>query len=508
MTHRMTHGMTPSRTTAALRLPLDVRMVLLLLFGLTAAVAAGIILGPRPLLALGVVLAFGLATALMAWPNLATLTVVFVLYSNAAVVAVRFHGLPFSLGAALPLLLTVPLTYYLVVRRERLVVNRILWLFVALLVAQLIASMFSLDPARSLGRVFSFVVEGLALYFLVINVVRTPAMLRRVTWTLLGAGAFLGGLSVCQQVTRTYHNNYGGFAQMSNTAFKTGQTEVGGPVRQRRLAGPLGDQNRYAQIMLMLVPLGMFRFWGERSVGLRALALIATALIVCGMALTFSRGAAVGLVLMLAIMAVLRYLTLRQSAAILLGGLITLLALPQYATRLTTLSTLGGALRRDGDGIAAADTAIRSRYTETVVAARMFADHPLTGVGPGMYAVHYEDRARSMGRQVKEGGRQPHTLYLGMAAELGAPGLIVFLAIALVTLRGLAQTRRRCGRNDPDVANLATGYMLAIVTYLTTGLFLHFAYERFFWLILALAGAVTCVAGAAASAPARVRSAE
>ena len=54
-------------------------------------------------------------------------------------------------------------------------------------------------------------------------------------------------------------------------AFKTGEEALHGNVMQRRLAGPLGEQNRYAQIMLMLVPLGLFRFWGERSIALRQL---------------------------------------------------------------------------------------------------------------------------------------------------------------------------------------------------------------------------------------------
>ena len=59
--------------------------------------------------------------------------------------------------------------------------------------------------------------------------------------------------------------------------------------------------------MLMLVPLGMFRFWGERSKLLKAAAAGATVFCLIGSLLTFSRGGIVGLVLMLIIMAVLRY---------------------------------------------------------------------------------------------------------------------------------------------------------------------------------------------------------
>src|SRR6185436_7636416 len=138
--------------------------------------------------------------------------------------------------------------------------------------------------------------------------VRTPEMLRRATWVLLGAGTFLGLLSFYQDVTHTYGNNYWGFAQMNNADFGTGGENIFGKVLQKRLAGPLGDQNRYAQNMLMLVPLGFFRFWGERSRPLRILAAIATVFCAMGVALTFSRGAAVAFVLVIVIMTFMRYI--------------------------------------------------------------------------------------------------------------------------------------------------------------------------------------------------------
>ena len=42
---------------------------------------------------------------------------------------------------------------------------------------------------------------------------------------------------------------------------------------------------------------------------------------------------------------------------------------------------------------------------------------------------------------------------------------------------------------------IITGFFLAIVAYLGTGFFLHFAYIRFFWLIVALASAAVHIAG-------------
>jgi hypothetical protein len=40
---------------------------------------------------------------------------------------------------------------------------------------------------------------------------------------------------------------------------------------------------------------------------------------------------------------------------------------------------------------------------------------------------------------------------------------------------------------------MAAGFMLALVGYLASGLFLHLSYARYFWLILALGGAAAAV---------------
>jgi putative inorganic carbon (HCO3(-)) transporter len=96
---------------------------------------------------------------------------------------------------------------------------------------------------------------------------------------------------------------------------------------------------------------------------------------------------------------------------------------------------------------------------------------------------------------VKEELRQPHVLYLGLAAELGLPGLVAFLLLVGTVLIRLDRVRRASlalGRTD--LAWLVAGYLLAVVAYLATGLFLHLSYVRYFWLMIALASAASAVA--------------
>ena len=476
------------------------------LVAVAVAGALGAVTAQQPLLGLGAGTAALLGLTIAARPDAATLVVIGVLYSNAAVIAVHFHGLPVFASAAVPLLLVVPLAYYVVARRQRVIATPGLRGMVGLLLVQILSSIFAADSADASGALLTFVSEGFVLYLLITNVVRTGALLRHVVWVLLGVGALLGALSTYQELTHTYANDYFGFAQVSNAAFGTGERTLTGEILQPRLAGPIGEQNRYAQVMLMVVPLGLFRYWSERSPPLRLLALCMTAFTALGIAFTFSRGAAIGFVLMIAIMAFLRYIRPRQIAAIVLGLALVLVAVPEYGNRLVTLDALTSFVSDEGPQDAA-DGSLMSRATENLAAALVFADHPLLGVGPGQFPRYYRDYAELVGIRVLATDRQAHDLYLDIAAETGILGLGAFLAVVLVTLRDLARARRRWSRERPELANLATGFMLAMVSYLTTGLFLHLAFERYLWLMLGLAAAAGGIAlreaAAADAAPQR-----
>jgi putative inorganic carbon (HCO3(-)) transporter len=466
------------------------KLPLLLLAVMGLSTALGLVAARQPVLAIGVVIAALLAVAVLAWPDTATLVVIFVLYTNAAVVAVRFHGVPNFFAAVFPLILMLPLSSYLIFRREKLIVTPVLPLLFLYLLVQVAGTL----PAEYIGvatsTVIGYAIEGLGLYLLITNVVRTPTMLRWAIWTLLLAGSFLGFLSLYQQMTGTFNNLYGGFAQINTTAFDTGVQSIQGAVTQHRLGGPLGDQNYYAQFMLMLVAIGFFRFWAERSTILRAAALTATGLCAMGAILTFSRGAAVGFVLMIAIMTFMRYIKPYQVVMFLLAAILGLTVFPQYATRLKSLEGLSDVANQGSGGIAEADSSVQSRASEMLTAGLVFVDHPMLGVGPGTYKYYYPEYSEYVGlRSFHTTQRAAHDMYLGLAAETGALGLMCFVLIVFVTMRSLAQLRRRCLGSHPEFANMLTGFLIAIASYMTTGLFLSFAYERFFWLILALAGA-------------------
>ena len=279
-----------------------IAMAALIIMG---ALAAGILAADAPLLTVAGASALFLGIAIVLRPDIATLVTIGILYTNAAVVAVRFHDVPFFVGAFVPLLLVVPLARDLVVRRLPVVAPPALGWMVVLLFIYLVSAVFSSDTTRSWNGVVIFLVEGFGLYFLLINVIRTPEMLRYTTWVLVASGALVSLASVHQVITENYDSNYLGFAQ-ADSAIRTGVETLAGAVLQPRMAGSIGETNRFAQTMLMLVPLGIFRVIDERSTLLRVLAGLMTVLITLGVVLSFSRGGAVGLAALLVALFVLR----------------------------------------------------------------------------------------------------------------------------------------------------------------------------------------------------------
>lgn len=463
--------------------------ILLVTLVATASVFAG-----KP--ELGVAGMLGIPVLLFAFSRSDRVTqlVLFLLYTNAAVIAKQFHGVPFLVAAAVPLLLGIPIAQWVIFRGQKIIVTPVVPLMLAFFAVQLVGALFASEPDKALPNVLEFAMEGIALYVLIVNAIRTPETLRNALWTLVLAGAFMGALVFHQQITGSYESNYGGFAQVSNAAFEIGEDVSGGELLQPRLAGVLGVQNRFAQILAMLLPLALALFWSARSVKARLLALACFQFIGIGIALAFSRGAAVGVAFMFLCMLFMGYIRLRH--LVIVGAMVGLVAMavPEYAVRLSSLTRVGDAMEFGSSaGFRNTDGATKSRLTEMLGAGLVFADHPVIGVGPGMFKEHYREYAERAGLKVKMQDRESHSLYLGLAAEHGLLGVFAFSAIVLVTFWELSRARRRWLRSQPELANLTGGLLMALVGYLAIGFFLHFAYIRYFWLMMGIAGAASRV---------------
>ena len=446
------------------------------IIGILGSIILGVLAGMfGAVFVLAGVIAILLIAFMLYRPDDTTVIILFALYANLAVVATKFYNIPAVLAGASFVLLIIPIMNYLFVKREPLILDQILLMMVMYAIALMISGVASGRMAEALDRIISFLVEGLILYFLVVNAVRNYSQLRKATWALILSGVLMGSLSMYQELTKSYHNQFGGLAQVKESVIGTGETDMfGRKVKRQRLAGPIGSKNRYAQIMVVLLPLAFFRLLGEKKRSLRWFAAISCIPILAGALLTFSRGAGITIFLLLIIMTFLRYIKLWQFvlAMVLAVGVVFVVGLTSVASA----------------HVEEADASVRGRATVGLAALHMFLDHPILGVGPGLSQAYMIEYSKEGFREI-DTERRAHNMYLEELADTGIVGFTLFMAIIFYVLFSLARLRRRYKDEYPEMAMLATGYMLGLVGYLLTAVFLHLSYVRYFWVIIALCGA-------------------
>jgi putative inorganic carbon (hco3(-)) transporter len=455
---------------------------------LAAALLGGVLaLVGTPLVIVATILGTAALAVLVARPEASTVLFLGMLYVNIPVVAARFHGVPEVLAVTTTMLLVLPAVSFVVFRRQPVITTPVFWVMVLYLLALLLSAMFSSDPAATASWIGGFIAEGIVLYLLVTNSVRTLGLLKAVIWTLLVAGAAMGALSVFQEVTGTYENAYFGFAQTRYTpGFEVDEIEDLDEDSRPRMGGPIGEKNRYAQVMLVLLPLALFAAFNARGRWQRLAAIAAGLFILAGVILSFSRGGGVAVLGMLVVLIALRHIRILHALilAVVLGAGVLLIA-PAYAERLGTVTDVGALVGEDGGII---EGAILGRATSNLAALQVFADYPALGVGPGQYFREYsQEYANELGLRFLESDRRAHNLYLEIAADTGVLGLGAFAAILVLTISRLWRCRSYWLTRRAEYANWATAFLVSVLGYMMSATFLHLSYARYFWLLIALA---------------------
>lgn len=433
----------------------------------------------------------GVAAAIIRRPVTGVLLLTAFVYLDLSQVLVRHHRLPSLLQLlALPLLLTTWAAGG-VAGHRRVIVSPL----TLLLALYTLVVLFSTTYARDRGLAdlrLAETLKALAVYLLVALLAESASVIRKAVWVLLACGALLGGLALVQVLSGDVSNEYGGLARIK-------LAHVYGEAFEPRIAGPLGDPNFFAQILVALVPLGLFTAWSERRLGTRILAFACAGLAAAAAVLTYSRGGALALGAVLALSFLSRRIDVRQTAAAAAATvLLLLLFVPaDFARRLTTLEqVLPGAEAE----VLHPDSSFQKRRLLVGAAWRMFLDHPGLGVGVGNYTVHFDEYADEVGSAAREYEdpeemHYPHNLYLEIAAETGLIGLAVFAAAVAAAFVALRRARGDfSAAGDEGTGAVARGFETALVGYLVSALFLHGHFPRHLWLLLGFAAALASAA--------------
>lgn len=425
------------------------------------------------------------AAAIVAAPEIGLLALVFTSYLNLSDVLRRFGG-PFSLMDLLvPLVVLAVLAQWFWRRKPPTG-----WLRPTLLVAAYgsagVLSLFAArDPGRALDGLMRLAKDGL-IVVLVVVLIQRAATLRRVFWSLLAAGLLMTTISVHQHVTKNFGSDYWGLAT-EPVPYAAGIQPA------HRVSGPIGHPNRYGLILLVLVPVALDRVTSSRRPATRSLALAALVLCSLTIVFTYSRGAFVALLSMLALLVLIRrprprHLLAAVALAVLLAPLVPGAYVQRMGTIFQKMGALVGTVAQPSEAIEIEDHSFRGRLSENLAAVRMFLDHPLTGVGLDNYPRRYQDYSQEILLDSRSEDRAPHSLYLEIAAETGIVGLIAFSTILWVLFRGILAARRSLrNQEQTDIRGMIDAVTIAFVGFLVGSLFLHASHTRYFWLLAAIA---------------------
>lgn len=412
------------------------------------------------------------------------LVLVFILYTRFSDVLVHTHGLP-SIAQPFIALLLAAITLRLLWRwRPPRGIALPMLLLLSYGVVGLASMLYAADTARVQGALLDYA-KDVVIAMIVVLLLQKGLTFRRIIWALLAAGIFMGTLSVYQQLTGTFDNNYWGFSEGV-------VMNIVGSSSDQRIAGPGLGPNAYAQFLLVLAPLALDRLWHARRPLLRLLA--GWAFVVCTLSVifTFSRGAFLGLIVVLLVMFVRRPpkpVTALVSLVIL--AFMLQFVPPQYKERMATLTVFLPFNNSDVIEEAQYEVSFRGRLSENLSGWLMFSEHPFVGVGFNNYKNNYQEYARRLGLDPRLEARSAHSLYLQTVAEQGMLGLawlLIFLGFLFGGLRRAYHDFAAAGQ--PDLSHMTWALGVGILSLLVTGIFLHTAHPRYFWLLYGIALAV------------------
>lgn len=443
-----------------------------------AAIALYIgVLGPTVALATALALIGGIMILLdTQWGFVALVGVVF---------GLPFATLPFSIGfkpsfldLALGALFFVWL-FKLITGQERQFIASPLGIAVFFFMLMAVFSFaFGLTHSRAnsfLLRRFAEILIGIALFFVIVNTVRTPGELTWVArWLMLGGWGcamvailfyVLPEAQTVWVLDRLARFDYpGGFG-----ALRWIEDDPNGTMRA---IGTAVDPNVLGGMMILVAGLMAPQPFAEKPILPRWLTLLMLAAAGLALYLTYSRSALLGLAAAVGLVAVLRYRWL-----ILLGmaGAILLFFLPQTQEYVARLQ----------EGFALQDLATQMRLGEYKDAMILIRRYPLFGVG----FTGVPDIDIYLGVSM---------LYLIMAENMGIIGLLFFL-IVLAQFFGLVFRSWRQGY-PAQLEPILLGLVGAVTGALISGFFDHYWFNMtyphmtvLFWLYLGLATATVLI---------------
>jgi O-antigen ligase len=323
------------------------------------------------------------------------------------------------------------------------------WCVVGLLVWAVLGVPSSLWPGGSVDILRTILVKVVLMYFVLVGAVRHPRDVQRL------AGAYVGSVML--------------YAVMVLIRFH-GNTEA---IRIHGLYDY--DSNDFATLVASTLPIGVHlvvsRGWRiPRIAGLAGLIALLAAFVWADSRGGFLALLAAGLVLLFGYRTVSAPTRIAVAVVLVLG--FSVAAGAAFWARMNTITNADQDYNM---------TSSEGRWQLWERGMGYMAERPVFGVGVGGFPTA-EGRLSAASREAQAHGRgekwsEPHNSFVQVGAELGVPGLLLFVAMLWTAVRGLR------GSTDPG---LAVALVAAVAAFTVGGFFLSLAYKEMLYTLLAL----------------------
>lgn len=296
-------------------------------------------------------------------------------------------------------------------------------------------------------------IRCIVVFIVMVNVVRTKGRLKALLFLALATGLWLSVGVI---------NDY-----------RLGLTTVEGYRVAGRGSGIFGNPNDLALFLVTIVPVVVALACDSRHLVHKLFFGSSAMLMIVAIALTYSRGGFLGLLVALGFFA-WRVSPRRRIGIIIAGCLgvgIFLALVPGYGIRLISI------FLPSLDPVGSADARRAELFRSFYVALR----HPILGVGMGNYAA-----------EMSHHGQVTHNAYTHVAAEMGMAALICYTMFIVTPLKKLGQVARETfgTRANSDFYYLAVGLQASLLGYMVSSFFASVAY---LWYVYYLVGYAVCL---------------
>ena len=264
--------------------------------------------------------------------------------------------------------------------------------------------------------------------------------------------------------------------------------------------GSLSNPNEIASRLLTGFCFCLFVVWSEERVNLKKIIFIAAMPILLYLAL--KTGSRSGLLDLIALFCLLFLrATPGKKIMMVIGAclmiVLVLVILPEdvksrYSTIFSSRQDMYNTATSTEDRMAIGSKEARTELVQEAMTMAIL--HPITGVGAGVYVEAAGGFAKTQGRRAF--WHEAHNTYLQLAAELGVPGLLLYLSALVICVRRNFSIYRKASRHPElkSVANMSYCFFLAFVSWAIAALFDSRAYLMEFPIMLAMSSAFVLAA--------------